>query len=540
MFRSGGEDMQEADYLIVGAGPAGCALAARLAAAPEKPSVILIEAGRPKPSILSTIPAGMAMLVPFKSNRNYAFETVPQPGLGNRRGYVPRGRGVGGSSLINAMIYIRGQPEDYDGWAAAGCEGWDWKTVLPLFLRSEANQRGADTLHGDSGPLVVSDQVSPSPLSRAFVEAAHQLGYPLNKDFNGPHQEGVGFYQVFQRAGARLDAGSAYLAQASTWPHLTILSHTRAERIAFEGRRAGGLVVRTVNGRRTIRAKREVILSAGAILSPQLLMVSGIGPARHLAEHGISIVVDAPGVGGNLQDHLDYTGLKQMRAPGLFGFGPDTLLRAVAAFPAWRRGHGLLTSNVAEAGGFVKSDPALARPDLQFHFCTALVDDHSRHLHMVRGITLHVCALRPESRGEVRLASPDPERAPLIDPRFLSAPADLDILLKGARAVHRILDAEPLARYGGRTLYAGPTRDDAELVDLIRDHSDSIYHPVGTCRMGSDRGSVVTPELKVRGVEGLRVADASIMPTLVSGNTQAPSVMIGEKAADLILGRNAA
>lgn len=528
--------MQEADFVVVGAGPAGSALAARLAAAPSRPGVILIEAGRPKPSILSVIPAGMAGLVPFRSRYNYAFGTVPQLGLGGRRGYVPRGRGVGGSSLINAMIYVRGQPEDYDGWAAAGCEGWSFQDLLPLFVRSECNQRGGSPLHGATGPLKVSDLASPSPVSRAFVEAAHQVGYPLNVDFNGHLQEGVGLYQVFQHHGARIDAGTAYLAAAKDWPNLTILSDTRAERIEFEGKRASGVTVMTARGRRMIRARREVILCAGAILSPQLLMLSGIGPAAHLAEKGISVLIDAPDVGRNLQDHLDYTGMKRMRGPGLLGFGPDTLFRAAGAFPAWRRGTGLLTTNVAEAGGFVKSAPDLDRPDLQFHFCVALVDDHSRKKHVARGITLHVCALRPESRGEIRLASPDPARPPFIDPKFLSDPRDMALMLKGARAVHRILDSEPLDRYGGTYLYGRANPGEAELAELIRDHSDSIYHPVGTCRMGRDSGAVVSPDLKVRGVEQLRVADASIMPTLISGNTQAPSVVIGEKASELILG----
>ena len=528
----------DADFIIVGAGPAGCALAARLAASPERPTIILIETGPGKPSILSKMPVGVGALVPLKNPHNYAFQTVPQPGLGGRRGYVPRGRGVGGSSLINAMIYIRGQREDYDGWAAAGCAGWGWQDVLPLFRRSECNTRGASDLHGDDGPLAVSDRISPSPVSKAFVEAARQYGYRANSDFNGEDQEGVGLYQVFQRNGERLDAGRAYLDHVRAQSNLMILSGTRVDGIVFEGRVATGVTIREGVHQRMIRARREVILSAGAVGSPHLLMLSGIGPAAQLRWFDVPIIVDAPEVGCNLQDHLDYSAHLRMRGPGLFGYGPAPMLRAAAALPAYLRHHGPLTSNVSEAGGFVRSEPGVDRPDLQFHFCIAIVDDHARHLHMATGVTLHVCALRPESRGEITLASADPATPPDIDPRFLSAQADIDLTLKGARAAHRILGSEPLARFGGKPLYGRTDATDAELLDLIRDHADTIYHPVGTCRMGTDTRSVVTPDLKVRGVERLRVADASIMPTLVSGNTQAPSAMIGEKAADLILGRS--
>jgi choline dehydrogenase-like flavoprotein len=523
---------ESADFIVVGAGPAGCAVAARLADAPDRPTVCLVETGPATPSWLSRVPMGIAALVPLRGRHNYAYRTVPQAQLDGRRGYVPRGRGVGGSSLINAMICTRGQPEDYDGWAALGCTGWGWRDVLPVFRRIEDNQRGADAWHGVGGPLPVSDLRSPSPLSRAFVEAAVQCGYPRNGDFNGARQEGVGLYQVYQRDGRRVDAGSAYLGDGKRRPNLRVLAGRPVRRILFEGRRANGVLV---EGRR-LAARREVILCAGAIGSPQLLMLSGIGPAAHLGELGIPVLQDAPDVGEHLQDHIDYTANVRVRASGLFGTNPATLARMVASAGAYRRrGEGMLTSNAAEAGGFIRSGPDVERPDLQLHFCIGMVDDHNRRMHLATGMALHVCVLRPASRGRVRLGGADITAPPLIDPNFLAAAQDMDLLLEGARIVRRILAAPALAGFGGRPLHGTGAEDDEGLRALIRAHADTIYHPVGTCRMGAGANAVVDPRLRVRGVQGLRVADASIMPTLVSGNTEAPSAMIGEMAAAFVL-----
>ncbi|UGB44541.1 GMC family oxidoreductase N-terminal domain-containing protein [Frateuria edaphi] len=528
-------DRESADFIVVGAGPAGCAVAARLADAPGRPTVFLVETGPATPSWLSRVPMGIAALVPFRSRHNYAYETVPQAHLDGRRGYVPRGRGVGGSSLINAMICTRGQPEDYDGWAALGCAGWAWDDVLPVFRDIEDNQRGADAWHGVGGPLPVSDLRSPSPMSRAFVEAAVQCGYPRNDDFNGPRQEGVGLYQVYQRDGRRIDAGRAYLGDGKARPNLRVLAGRPVQRILFEGHRARGVLV----GGRRLLARREVILCGGAIGSPQLLMLSGIGPGAHLRELGIPVLQDAPDVGGRLQDHIDYTANLRVRAEGLFGMNPTTLARMVASGGAYRRrGEGMLTSNAAEAGGFIRSRPEVTRPDLQLHFCIGMVDDHNRRMHLSTGMALHVCVLRPSSRGRVRLARADVAAAPLIDPDFLSAPQDTELLVEGARIVRRILAAPALAAFGGRLLYGTGSEDDEGLRALIRAHADTIYHPVGTCRMGADEGAVVDPQLRVRGIQGLRVADASIMPTLISGNTEAPSAMIGEMAARFVLADN--
>ncbi len=537
----GGRDERRTfDYIVIGAGPAGCAVAARLAQSSAGTSVALVESGPAKASMLSDVPLGIAALVPLRSRRNYAYETTPQAGLGGRRGYQPRGRGLGGSSLINAMIYTRGQPQDYDEWAALGCKGWDWAAVLPYFKRSEDNARGADAWHGVGGPLHVSNLSYRNPAVDAFVEAAAQAGYRRNADFNGEIQEGVGPYQVFQKNGRRYNAARAYL-QSAPPPNLTILSDAQARRLLFEDRRAVGVIVRRAEVEERLDARREIVVSGGAFGSPQLLMVSGIGPAEDLKRLGIDIVADAPAVGTNLHDHCNYAANLRANGPKLFGLTVPALLRNVVdLYEYLRHSRGLLTSNAAEAGGFIKSRPDVDRPDLQLHFCVGIDEDHNRKLHFATGMTLHVCGLRPKSRGTVRLASADIAEAPLIDPNFLSDPEDLETLVRGVEIVQTILAKPPLAPYGGRYIYGTGHDDPAALRALIRDHADTIYHPVGTCRMGADERSVVDPTLRVRGVEGLRVADASIMPLLVSGNTQAPSAMIGEKAADMILGRHSA
>ncbi|MBV8442428.1 MAG: GMC family oxidoreductase N-terminal domain-containing protein [Hyphomicrobiales bacterium] len=535
--RGGRGERPTYDYIVIGAGPAGCAVAARLAQSSAETSVALVEAGPARASMLSDVPLALAALLPLRSRRNYAYQTVPQKGLGGRKGYQPRGRGLGGSSLINAMIYTRGQPQDYDDWAAMGCKGWNWTSVLPYFKRAENNTRGADAWHGAGGPLHVSDLSYRNPAVDAFVEAAVQAGFPRNADFNGGTQEGVGPYQVFQMNGRRYNAARAYL-QSAPLPNLTILSEAQARRIAFEGRRAAGVIFRRGGTEAQLAARREIVVSGGAFGSPQLLMVSGIGQGEHLRSHGIEVVCDSPGVGDNLQDHCDYTANLCANGPGLIGLTIPFFIRAVGELPDFlRRGRGVLTSNGAEAGGFIRSRLDVDRPDLQLHFCITIVDDHTRKRHFATGMALHVCALRPKSRGSLRLASSDIAKAPLIDPNFLADPEDLETLVRGVEIVQTILAKAPLAQYGSRYIYGTGHDDPAALRALIRDHADTIYHPVGTCRMGADERSVVDQTLRVRGVESLRVADASIMPLLVSGNTQAPSAMIGEKAADLILAR---
>ena len=523
------------DYLIVGGGSAGCVLAARLS---EDPSVqvALLEAGPADTSVLIHCPAGLALLA-RNGQANWGFQTVPQPGLNGRRGYQPRGKVLGGSSSVNAMIYLRGQRADYDRWAAEGNAGWSWNDVLPYFRRAEHNERGADAFHATGGPLNVMDLRSPHRFGGVFVEAAKQAGYTENRDFNGITQEGVGLYQVTHKDGERFSAAKAYLVPNRHRPNLNVVTGAHATRVLLEGRRAVGVAYRQDGVDRELRARREVILSAGALLSPQLLMLSGIGPAAELQRHGIPVVHDLPGVGRNLHDHVDV--VQVVDAPhltDLFGLSGRGLVNACKGILEWRRHRrGLLTTNFAEAGGFVRSTPDEPAPDLQLHFVIGKLVDHGRKTVFGHGYSCHVCLLQPKSRGKVTLASADPLAAPLIDPNFLADPDDVRRLVRGFQAMRRILEQPALAGLRGRELAnSAGARDEAAIEAFVRNHADTIYHPVGTCRMGSGANDVVDAQLRVHGIEALRVVDASVMPTIISGNTNAPVIMIGEKAADLV------
>lgn len=524
--------MDEFDVIVVGGGSAGSAVAGRLAEDPRR-RVCLLEAGGRNAGTRVRTPGFMPFL---PKNANYRYDTVPQKGLGGRIGYQPRGKGLGGSSAINAMVYIRGNRWDYDNWSGPlGCAGWTFDDVLPYFKRAEHNVRGADQFHGGSGPLWVSDQLWPNQTSRDFVASAAALQLGETRDFNGERQAGFGLYQVTQKQGERWSAARAYVEPLRGRPNLDVRIGVTVQKLEIENGRVTGVTYSVGGKRRTLRASGGVVLSAGAFNSPQILMLSGIGPGAHLRDHGIDVVCDRPEVGGNLQDHIDYVSGWETDSAVPLGSSLKGTLRMIAAMIEHRRHRtGIMTTPFAEAGGFWTVMPEAPAPDVQWHFVPAVLEDHGREQVKGHGFSLHACVLRPESRGTVRLASRDAADAPLIDPNFLDDGRDIATLRAGVRLSHRIVEAPPLADYAPRDRHPVDLGDDAALDALIRERADTVYHPVGTCRMGADDASVVDPTLKARGLAGLWIADASIMPKIVSGNTNAPSIMIGERCADFV------
>lgn len=531
--------MSSYDYIIIGAGSAGCVLANRLSEDSSK-KVLLVEAGGKDNKTLVQMPAGIGVILSQKTKYNWWFYTEGQQHLGGRAMYWPRGKVLGGSSSINGMIYIRGHARDYDQWRQLGLKGWGFGDVLPYFMRAETNEKGGNDFHGDDGPLYVSPGKSDKPGFRAFIEAGKEAGHPFTDDFNGYQQEGVGPYDLTIKNGQRWSAANAYLTPILSRPNLDVEVNAMTTRILFEKNKAVGIEYLQKKELKQVWSDGEVILCGGAVNSPQTLLLSGIGNADYLKKFDIPVVADSPGVGQNLQDHLDCTVQYESTKPVTLyseakGLGA---LKSGIQFKLFKTGAG--SQNGLESGGFLKTRPDLEVPDVQLHFVNAQMTKHGFVKSDRHAFTAHICQLRPESRGFVALKSADPSMPPLIQPNYLEAEADRIVTREGIRMVREIFHQKAFDVYRGPELHPGQdVQTDDEIDAWVRKNAETIYHPVGTCKMGNDDQAVVDGELKVRGVEGLRVVDASVMPTLIGGNTNAPTIMIAEKASDMILGKAA-
>ena len=528
----------EADYIVVGAGSAGCVVAARLSEDPNV-RVVLLEAGGEDRNIWIHIPIGYGKTI-ADPNVNWCYETEPDPGAANRRMFWPRGKVLGGSSSINGLLYVRGQPADYDHWRQLGNAGWAFDDVLPYFKRSEGRVGAGDNgLRGRDGPLSVIDFADRNGLSEAYLNAATGIGIPRNDDYNGADQEGVGYYQNTMRNGRRCSAAVAFLRPAMKRPNLRVITRALAERVLLAGRRAVGIAYSQGGASHTVRATREVILCGGAINSPQLLMLSGIGPAQHLMDRGVEVAHDLPGVGKNLQDHYQvrfvYKCTQKITVNDIM-MSPRRMAVMGLQYLLFRSGP--LTASAGQVGIFTKSRPELEAPDIQFHFIGFSSDRPAEGLHKFSGFTQNVCQMRPESRGEILLKSSDPKAAPAIHPNYLATELDRTTLVEGLKIGRRIAEQPGLRAFIESEYLPGmPVQSDAELLDYARNYGSTIYHPIGTAKMGHDAMAVVDDQLRVHGFTGLRVADGSIMPSMVSGNTNAACIMIGEKCADLVRGQ---